>query len=287
MTEEKKLVLEVNEENFPELVLAKSKDIPVMVDFWAEWCAPCKMLTPVLEEVARKYKGKILLAKLDVDQNPSLTAQFGIQSIPAVKIFSGGKVVSEFIGARPREEVEKIIGNILPDERDPEIEEANRFLSGGRWEEAAGIYKKVVKEDPENSAAHLGLGMIAFHQARWKDAENHLTKVERDTPGFDTVPAMLARIYFEKTTHVDLDEISKKLKENPQDPQALYSLALAYARGGEYERALDALLQVIEIDRNFKDGAARDAYLKILDILGRGSEVGKTYTRKLSMLLFS
>jgi len=287
MTEAENSVFEVNGENFARLVLEKSKQIPVMVDFWAEWCAPCKMLTPVLEEVVRHHPGKIALAKLDVDQNQSLAAQFRIQSIPAVKIFREGKVAGEFIGARSRDEVEKIIESVLPDERAPEIEEANRFLSGGRWEEAAKIYEKVIGEDPQNSAAHLGLGMIAFHQARWDDAEAHLNRVESDTPGFDTVPAMRARIYFEKTEPGDLNEITAQLKKNPRYPQALYSLGLTYARGGEYERALDTLLQVIEVDRAFKDGAARDAYLKILDILGRGSEVGKTYSRKLSMLLFS
>lgn len=167
-----------------------------------------------------------------------------------------------------------------------EIEKANRALSGGRWEEAAAIYEGVLKDDPDNPAAHLGLGTIAFHQARWDEAEKHLSRVGPETPGSDEVPGLLARIYFEKISP-DLDGATRKLNEDPADPQALYTLGITYAKGSEYERALDALLGSIEADKEFGEGPPREACLKILDVLGRKSEAGKKYERKLSMILFS
>ncbi len=168
-----------------------------------------------------------------------------------------------------------------------EIEKANRALSGGRWEEAAAIYDKVLESDPDNSAAHLGLGTITFHQARWDEAERHLSRVGPETPGSEDISGLLARIYFEKLRPPDLDEATRKLKEDPADPRALYALGVAYAKGGEYERSLDALLKSIETNREFGEGEPREAYLKVLDILGRKSEAGKKYERKLSMALFS
>ena len=173
------------------------------------------------------------------------------------------------------------------DNMDAKVEEANRALSGGRWEEAAAIYEKVLENDPDNPAAHLGLGTITFHQARWDEAEKHLSRVGPETEGAEQVPGLLARLYFEKLDPPDLEGATGKLKENPDDPQALYALGVAYAKGSEYERALDALLKSIESDKEFGEGGPREAYLNILDVLGRKSEAGKRYERKLAMVLFS
>ena len=287
MNEENSYSFDATEENFQTAVIEKSREVPVMVDFWAEWCGPCRMLTPVLEELVEKYQGKVLLAKLNVDEAPQLSAQFQIRGIPAVKIFYRGEMVQEFVGVRPLEEIENILGKVMPRREDTLVEEANHLLSGGRWEEASKLYEKVLKAEPDNSPANLGLGITAFHEARWEEAEKHLLKVESDTAGVEDLPAMLARIYFEKLPAEDLNTATEKLKKNPRDLAALYSVALTYARGGEYEKALEQLLSILEMDREFSGGAAKEAFLKLVDIIGRGSEAGKKYSRRLSMLLFS
>lgn len=287
MNDKRSFSFEATEENFQTAVIEKSREIPVMVDFWAEWCEPCRTLTPVLEELVEKYQGKILLAKLDVEQAPQLSAQFQIQGIPAVKIFYRGEVVQEFVGVLPLEEIEDIIRKVMPRREDALVEEANQLLAGGRWEEASRLYEEVLQAEPDNSPANLGLGITAFHQARWEEAEKHLLKVESDTAGAEELPAMLARIYFEKLPAEDLSAATEKLKKNPRDLPALYSVALTYARGGEYEKALEQLLSILEADREFSGGAAKEAFLKLLDIIGRGSEAGKKYSRRLSMILFS
>lgn len=287
MTDSSNIIFEASEADFSETVVERSRTIPVVVDFWAEWCAPCRMLGPILEEMVQEYGGKIALAKVDVDSNQSLAGRYGIQGIPAVKIFSGGEIVGEFVGALPPDQVREKIEAILPDEKSPLIEEANHFLAGGRWEDAEKIYSRILAEDSGQPSANLGMGMIAYHQGRFDEVEGYLKQVSSDTPGYEEVPPMLARIYFEKHQTPDLNEITSTLKDNPDDCSALFSLAILYAKGGEYERALDTLLQVMKIERDFEDGVAREAYLKIIEIIGRLSSEGKKYERELSMLLFS
>ena len=287
MTNTADSIFAANEANFEETVVERSRTLPVLVDFWAAWCQPCLILGPVLEELVREFGGRIALAKVDVDSNQSLAARYGIQGIPAVKIFSGGEIVGEFVGALPPDQVRKIIDQILPDEEAPLIEEANRCLAGGRWEEAEKIYSKIIEEDPGQPSANLGMGMIAYHQGRFDEAEKYLSLVSSDTPGYEKVGPMLSRIYFEKHQGPDLNEITAALKDDPDDCRALFSLAIIYAKGGEYERSLDTLLQVLKIKRDFEEGAARETYLKIIEIIGRSSPEGKKYERELSMLLFS
>ena len=287
MTDSSNIIFEASEADFSETVVERSRTIPVVVDFWAEWCAPCRMLGPILEEMVQEYGGKIALAKVDVDSNQSLAGRYGIQGIPAVKIFSGGEIVGEFVGALPPDQIREKIEAILPDEKSRLIEEANHFLAGGRWEDAEKIYSRILALDSGQPSANLGMGMIAYHQGRFDEAEGYLKQVSSDTPGYEEVPPMLARIYFEKHQTPDLNEITSTLKDNPDDCSALFSLAILYAKGGEYERALDTLLQVMKIERDFEDGAAREAYLKIIEIIGRLSSEGKKYERELSMLLFS
>ncbi|MDP8236881.1 MAG: tetratricopeptide repeat protein [Candidatus Erginobacter occultus] len=167
------------------------------------------------------------------------------------------------------------------------IGEANRHLDAGRWQEAERIYGTVREGEPSYPAAALGLGVIAYHQGRFEEADRLLAEVTREIPGYDRVPALRGRIYFQKDPPPDLAAITAALQENPADPQALFALALAYGRGGEYLRALDTLLEVLKVRKDYGEGKAREAYLKILEIINRKSPDGKKYERELSMILFS
>ncbi len=287
MNDENIPVVEVTEDNFNREVIEASRRVPVIADFWAEWCGPCRTLGPLLEEIVRRNAGRVILAKVDVDSNPGLAARYQIQSIPAVKIFKDGEVADEFVGALPEAELKERIETVLPSPSRSELEKANGLLSGGRWEEASRIYERVLKEEPASSPAHLGLGIIAYHQGRYEDAEEHLTGVDDSTPGYDQARPLLARIYFQNLPCLPMKEATEKLNENPNDPDALFSLAVLYARGDEYDRALDVLLQLLEIDRGYGDGKARAAFLTILDIVGRSTPTGRDYERKLSMVIFS
>lgn len=282
-----KFIFDATESDFEEAVIVRSGEIPVIVDFWAEWCAPCRMLGPVLEQAVRGAGGRVALARVNVDAEPALAGRFAIRSIPAVKIFAGGRVVREFVGALPEKDIRRLLEEILPHPGEGRIEEAHRLLSAGRWEEAEKIYEGVKKGEPDHPGAALGLGLIAYHQGRYPEAEELLAKVTPRTPGYEQVPPLLARLFFQKEPPPDMAAITAALKENSADPAALYSLARAYGRGGEYLRALDTLLEVLRIDKNYGEGAAREAYLKLLEIVGRKSPDGRKYERELSMILFS
>jgi len=287
MNDRNKLIFDATAADFSETVIARSREIPVIVDFWAAWCAPCRALGPVLEAEVGRREGRIALARVDVDAEPSLAAEYGIQSIPAVKIFSKGEVVREFVGALPGEEIRRLLDEILPDPAEERIEEAHRLLDAGRWEEAEKIYQAVRERDPARPGAALGLGLIAYHQGRYPEARELLARVTPETPGYEQVPPLMARLFFQRGPAPDMAAVTAALEANPRDPEALYSLALAYGRGGEYLRALDTLLEVLKTDKNYGEGAAREAYLQLLEIVGRRSPDGKRYERELSMVLFS
>ncbi len=287
MNDKDNLIFDAAEADFEQSVIARSGEIPVIVDFWASWCAPCRALGPVLEKAVREAGGKLALARVDVDSEPSLAARFAIRSIPAVKIFSGGKVVREFVGALPEKDIRRLLEEILPDPSGGRLEEAHRHLSAGRWEKAERIYQAIREGEPDHPGAALGLGLIAYHQGRYPEAEELLSKVAPGTPGYEEAPPLLARLYFLKNPTPDMSAITATLKADPKDPDALFSLALAYGRGGEYLRALDTLLEVLKAKKDYGGGKAREAYLKLLEIIGRRSPDGKKYERDLSMILFS
>ncbi len=287
MNDKTNLIFDVTGADFAETVIARSQQIPVLVDFWAQWCAPCRTLGPVLEAAVIREKGRIVLARVDVDAENGLAAEYGIQSIPTVKIFSGGKVVEEFSGALPAEEIDRLLFEFLPDPAEGRIGEANRSLDAGRWEEAERIYQSIRDGEPSHPGAALGLGLIAYHQGRYREADELLSEVTPQTPGYDQVAPLRGRIYFQTEAPPDMAAITAALEADPADPGALYDLALAYGRGGEYLRALDTLIEVLSVKKDYGDGKAREAYLRLLAILGRKSADGKLYERKLSMLLFS
>jgi len=287
MQDNAKAVFDVDAGSFQLEVVERSRRALVMVDFWAEWCAPCRALAPRLEEAARKRSGKLFLAKVNVDSDPELASRFEISSIPAVKIFRDGKVVKEFVGAISPGEIEKIISAAEGGGKADRHREADSRLAGGRWEEASQIYTEILRENPSDSGANLGMGIIAFHQGRWEEAQRRLESVRPETPGYDQVSAMLARIHFELRPKADLNKITSELTREPFNPVALLALARSFARSGEYERALDTLLQLLEKNPAARRGEAKEDFLKLLEILGPGSETGREYSRRLSMLLFS
>ncbi len=287
MNDKPNLIFDATAADFAGTVIARSRELPVIVDFWAAWCGPCRALGPVLEEAVRMSGGRIALARVDVDTEPGLAAEYGIQSIPAVKIFSGGEVIREFVGALPREDIHRLLEEILPPPADDRLEEANRHLDAGRWEEAERLYKEIRSEEPGHPGAALGLGLIAFHQGRYAEAGELLAAVTPDTPGYEQVPPLLARLYFLQGPAPDMAAITAALKEDPADPGALFDLASAYGRGGEYPRALDTLLEVLKVKKDYGEGKAREAYLKLLELVGRRSPDGKRYERQLAMILFS
>ena len=217
-----RIVFDVDADQFEQQVIQKSERKPVMVDFWAEWCAPCRSLGPVLEEVVWGYEGRVLLAKVDVDRNPELAAQHGVRGIPAVKVFHQGKVVREFTGAVPKVEVERILSGVVPGPEDELVAEGDRLLEKGKTRKAEQRYRQVLDQEPAHNGALLRLGRLMLGEDRVEESRELLARVQENAPEYTEARALLAGLGFRNTCRENggLDACRSRVEEAPDDPES-------------------------------------------------------------------
>lgn len=275
--------VEVTDGNFAVEVQDKSKTIPVVVDFWAPWCGPCRVLGPVIEKVAGEFDGRVVLAKLNTDENPRISALFGIQGIPAVKAFKDGKVIAEFTGAYPEPQVRAFFEKVVPGPAIRVTQEAEDYLRAGNVAAAEASYRAILAGKPSNPEALTGLAAILAGRGETEAAEDLLDRVIAYRPA----KVLKHRIFLDGFARKHANEdLSAAAAANPRNPRDRYRWGVMLAARESYEDALDELLMSISIDRDFADGAARKAMLAVFDILGLEASMTKDYQRKLSNLLF-
>jgi len=257
-------VVEVTDANFEEVVIQGSKTKPVIVDLWAEWCGPCKTLGPILEKVAGERDGAFLLAKLDVDANPSVASAFGVQSIPTVVAFRDGEAVTGFVGAYPEEEVNRFVDSILPDEAEIIAEEAQATEEAGDLELAEQEYRDALKANPDTKDAAIGLARILAERGE-DDAARELVRPHLPDPAAERVEAIIRVRSWKGEPH------GSTLNE-----------AKALAGHGRWQDALDGMLEALGEDRD----AARAAMLDVFAVLGDDDPLVPDYRRRLTNALF-
>lgn len=287
-------MVEIGQTSFEREVIEASRDVPVLVDFWAPWCGPCKTLGPRLERLEREYDGRFRLVKVNSDQNPELSAQFRVRSIPYVVAFVDGEPVDAFVGALPEPQLREFVDRLLPDPSEIERRKARRLAAAGQLAEAVAALRAAIALDPNATQAQLDLAEILLErlptpvdEARIAEAERALTAVApklREDARWKALNTRLASLKG-AASGPDGRQLLDRIRANPDDLQARLDLAQWHIARREFEPALSQLIEVVERDRTFGDDAGRRTMLSVFELAAQQPALVSGYRKRLAAAL--
>ena len=272
-------IIDVSETDFEYEVMQFSLNTPVIVDFWAPWCQPCKIISPMLENLAREGNGFFRLARVNTDENPNLALRFGVRSLPTIKAFVQEQVVGEFVGAIPEVRIREFLSKLMPPSPiSLAIEKAESILAEHQWYDAEIEFKDILSQDPTQIDAVLGLAFALLGQGKASEA----------LPILMHFPASKQYAHAEKLLPLAeaIDALQRKALPDERENDATYANCIRLAARGNIPAALDGLLDIIKRERNYRDGLARQVFLGLLELLGENDPQTRQYRSELASVLF-
>ena len=280
-------IIEINEQNFQTAVLDESSKRLVVIDFWADWCAPCKALMPVLEKLANEYDGQFLLAKVNADEQQNISGQFGIRSLPTVIFMKEGQPVDAFQGGQSEKEIREFLDKHLPKPWDAQLVQAQQMLADKDYQAALETLRPAYKNSEQRYDIAMSLAFTLIEMNRCDEAQTVMDDIalaDREAH-YDRLLATL-QLKQEAGKSPEIQALEDQLNDDPDNLELTYQLALQFSQNSQYKEALDLLLTVIKKDKEFQEGAAKKAFLDVLASLGKGEPLAVEYQRKFFNMLY-
>jgi len=280
-------IVDVSMENARQLLIEESHSRPVVIDFWAEWCEPCKALMPILEKLANEYAGQFLLAKVNADELQQIVEQFGVRSLPTVMVVQNGQPVDGFQGAQSEVQVREMLGKYLPKPWDAQLQQAAEFIQAEQWTEALPLLRQAYEAaDGDIEIAKL-LVRVSLELNRCDEAKALLDgfKMADQDADYQQLVALLD-LKLNAAKAPEVQALEQQLQQDPDNQELKYQLALQYSQNDHQPDALELLIQILRKDIGFKDGEAKKTTLDIIAALGKGDPLGIKYQRQVFSLLY-
>lgn len=278
--------IDVGDREFEDEVLRRSEQRPVVVDFWAPWCAPCRTLAPLLERLVAEHRGEVLLARVNVDEAPAVAQQLGIRSIPTVIGVRDGAIVAELVGAQPEPALRQLLEKVLPSEADRLAREGASLAGSGDAEAAEARFREALEREPRHARALLGLGRLLGERGDLSEALSHLELIAPTAPVYEEAERYAAELRMRELAPGDETSLRGRIELDPDDLDARIELGRGLAAGERYEEALAELLAAVRIDPAHANAAARRAMLDIFSVLGDRHPVTERFRRELARALY-
>jgi len=279
--------IDITESNFLQEIIEASHNTPVLVDFWATWCEPCKSLMPILEKLADEYAGQFRLAKVEIEQEPNLATQFAVRSVPTVKMVVNAEIVDEFTGALPEAQIREFINKHINKIEDSPLQNAINSYQQGDTETALESMQEILIAEPQNPMVRIEFANMLMREKRFDDARDLLMSLSVDDKNNPAALALMDQL--ESIDAVvsapDIDDLLQIIEQDPNNCLAREQLSAHYKLRGDYAASMDQLLEIVKRDRSYKEDIGRTGLLKIFEMLGYNHDLVSHYRRKLAQTL--